>query len=139
MRTSPDRWHTGGGDATLVPLKTGRSPFSVLRHRDFLLLVSGTLVSHTGDLLQSMAVSWLVFELTHSAFKLGILGFCWMLPRLIFGAVGGVVADRVDRRRLLILTQSVAMLQSVAFLLLVVTGRITYGQIVFLTVVQRIG
>ena len=110
----------------------------MLRHRDFLLLVGGTLVSHTGDLLQSMAVNWLVFELTHSAFKLGLLGFCWMLPRLVFGAIGGVVADRVDRRRLLIITQTVAMLQSMVFLLLVVTGRITYGQIVVLTIVLGI-
>jgi MFS family permease len=114
---------------------SARSPWSVLRHRDFLLLVAGTLVSHTGDILQSMAVSWLVFELTHSAFKLGLLGFCWMLPRLVFGALGGVIVDRVDRRRLLIVTQTVAMLQSIAFLALVVSGRITYGQIVFLTVV----
>src|SRR5262245_20423406 len=100
MRASPDPWRGGAENVTLDPLETGRSPFSVLRHRDFLLLVVGTLISHTGDLLQSMAVSWLVFELTHSAFKLGILGFCWMLPRIIFGALGGVVADRVDRRRL---------------------------------------
>jgi MFS family permease len=112
-----------------------RSAFGVLRHRDFLLLVGGTLISHTGDLLQSIAVSWLVFELTHSALKLALLGFCWMLPRLILGAVGGVVADRVDRRRLLIITQTVAMLQSIAFLLLVVSGRINYGQIVVLTVI----
>jgi MFS family permease len=134
----PILWRALVADATLDTLETGRSPFAVLRHRDFLLLVGGTLVSHTGDLLQSMAVSWLVFELTHSALKLGILGFCWMLPRLIFGALGGVVADRVDRRRLLIITQTVAMLQSIAFLILVVTGHITYGQIVFLSIVLGI-
>ena len=116
-------------------MQSSRSPFAVLRHRDFRLLVGGTLVSHTGDLLQSVAVSWLVFELTHSAFKLALLGFCWMLPRLVFGAIGGVIVDRVDRRRLLIGTQTVAMLQSIVFLLLVVSGRIDYGQIVFLTVV----
>jgi MFS family permease len=58
-----------------------------------------------------------------------------MLPRLIFGAIGGVVADRVDRRSLLIVTQTIAMLQSIAFLVLVVTGKITYGQIVALTIV----
>jgi MFS family permease len=131
-------WREERLDVTLVELETGRSPFAALRHRDFRLLVGGTLVSHTGDLLQSMAVSWLVFELTHSAFKLGILGFCWMLPRLIFGAIGGVVADRVDRRRLLIITQTIAMLQSLAFLVLVVTGKITYGQIVILTIVLGI-
>src|SRR3954462_7317616 len=100
MRSSPDPG--AQPSATLRSkglLHSARSPWSVLRHRDFLLLVGGTLVSHTGDILQSMAVSWLVFELTHSAFKLGLLGFCWMLPRLLFGALGGVVVDRVDRRR----------------------------------------
>jgi hypothetical protein len=54
--------------------------FSVFRNRDFALLFSGTLVSHTGDLLQSMAQSWLVFQLTHSAAKLGFLGFVQLLP-----------------------------------------------------------
>ncbi len=49
---------------------------AVLRHRDFALLFGGTLVSHTGDILQSMAQSWLVFTLTHSALKLGVIAFC---------------------------------------------------------------
>jgi MFS family permease len=116
-------------------LATDSPPFAVLRNRDFRLLVGGTLVSHTGDLLQSMAISWLVFQLTHSAFKLGLISFCWMLPRLVLGAIGGVVADRFDRRRLLIVTQTVAMVQSIACFVLVVTGRITYGQLVGLTLV----
>jgi MFS family permease len=97
--------------------------------------LAGTLVSHTGDLVQSMAVSWLVFQLTHSALKLGLIGFCWMLPRLLFGVVGGVIADRVDRRRLLIGTQVVAMLQSMACFALVVTGVISYSHLVVLTLV----
>ncbi len=106
-----------------------------LRHRDFALLFGGTLVSHTGDLLQSMAQSWLVFDLTKSAFKLGVVGFCQLLPRLLLGVFGGVIADRVDRRRLLITTQAIAMLQAIAMFVLVATGRITYGQIVVLTLV----
>jgi MFS family permease len=105
----------------------------VLRHRDFSLLFGGTIVSHSGDLLQSMAQSWLVFQLTGSALKLGFLGFCQLVPRLLFGTLGGVIVDRVDRRRLLLVTQSLAMLQSIVFLFLVATGRITYAQIVALT------
>jgi MFS family permease len=108
---------------------------SPLRHRDFALLFSGTLVSHTGDLLQSMAQSWLVFTLTHSALKLGVLGFCQLVPRLVLGTLGGVIVDRVDRRRLLITTQTVAMLQSIVMFALVATGRITYEQIVVLTII----
>lgn len=115
-----------------------RSGWAVLRHRDFKLLVGGTLVSHTGDILQNMAVQWLVFQLTHSAFKLGIIGFCWMIPRLVLGALGGVIADRVDRRRLLIVTQTIAMAQSLIMFALVVTGRITFAELVVLTVVLGI-
>jgi predicted MFS family arabinose efflux permease len=109
--------------------------FSVLRNRDFALLFSGSLVSHTGDLLQSMAQSWLVFQLTHSAVKLGWLGFCQLVPRLLFSAVGGVIVDRFDRRRLLLWTQVVAMLQSVVLFGLVATHAVAYWHIVLLALV----
>lgn len=82
-----------------------------------------------------MAQSWLVFQLTGSAAKLGLCGFCQLLPRLVFGTVGGVIVDRVDRRRLLLVTQTAAMLQSILFWALVVTHRITFGEILALTVV----
>jgi MFS family permease len=82
-----------------------------------------------------MAQSWLVFQLTGSATKLGLVGFCQLAPRLILGAVGGVVVDRVDRRRLLVWTQTAAMIQSIIFWALVVTHRITFGEIMLLTVI----
>jgi MFS family permease len=82
-----------------------------------------------------MAQSWLVFQLTGSAAKLGLTGFCQLLPRLVLGTVGGVIVDRVDRRRLLLVTQSAAMLQSILFWALVVTHRITFAEILGLTVV----
>ena len=81
-----------------------------------------------------MAQSWLVFQLTGSAAKLGLTGFCQLLPRLVLGAVGGVLVDRFDRRRLLLVTQTVAMVQSILFWALVVTHRITFGEILALTV-----
>jgi predicted MFS family arabinose efflux permease len=115
-----------------LPLPRPRG-LSVLRHRDFSLLFGGTIVSHSGDLLQSMAQSWLVFQLTGSALKLGVLGFCQLVPRLLLGTLGGVIVDRVDRRRLILVTQALAMAQSTVFLVLVATGRITYAQIVGLT------
>ncbi|HXU73850.1 MAG TPA: MFS transporter [Polyangia bacterium] len=116
-------------------LSPRRFGLSALRHRDFALLFSGTIVSHSGDLLQSMAQSWLVFQLTGSAAKLGLTGFCQLIPRLVLGAVGGVFVDRFDRRRLLLVTQTAAMLQSILFWALVVTHRITFGEILALTVV----
>ena len=117
------------------PIAARRFGLSALRHRDFALLFTGTIVSHSGDLLQSMAQSWLVFQLTGSATKLGLIGFCQLAPRLLLGAVGGVVVDRVDRRRLLLVTQTAAMLQSLLFWALVVTHRITFGEIIALTLV----
>jgi MFS family permease len=124
------------GALALSPLAASRRlGLSALRHRDFALLFSGTIVSHSGDLLQSMAQSWLVFQLTGSAAKLGLTGFCQLMPRLVLGAVGGVLVDRFDRRRLLLVTQTVAMLQSILFWALVVTHRITFGEILGLTLV----
>ncbi len=136
----PDEYVTlDGKGGALSPLASARRlGLSALRHRDFALLFSGTIVSHSGDLLQSMAQSWLVFQLTGSAAKLGLVGFCQLLPRLVLGAVGGVVVDRVDRRRLLLVTQAAAMLQSILFWFLVVTHRITFGEIIGLTFVLGI-
>jgi predicted MFS family arabinose efflux permease len=85
-----------------------------------------------------MAQSWLVFQLTGSAAKLGLCGFCQLAPRLVLGAVGGVIVDRVDRRRLLLVTQTAAMLQSILFWALVVTHRITFGEILGLTLLLGI-
>lgn len=126
----------GEGGASLSPLAASRRlGLASLRHRDFALLFSGTIVSHSGDLLQSMAQSWLVFQLTGSAAKLGLTGFCQLVPRLVLGAVGGVFVDRFDRRRLLLVTQTAAMVQSIIFWALVVTHRITFGEILGLTLV----
>jgi predicted MFS family arabinose efflux permease len=124
-------------EGSLSPLlrRVSRFGLSTLRHRDFALLFTGTIVSHSGDLLQSMTQQWLVFQLTGSATKLAIVAACQLLPRLILGTVGGVIVDRVDRRRLLMVTQTTAMLQSVAFLALVLTGKLTYGSILVLTVI----
>jgi MFS family permease len=69
--------------------------------------------------MQQVAQSWLVWELTRSPFALGIIAFFDTLPRLLIGAVGGAIADRFDRRRVLMITQSLAMMQAVAFWLAV--------------------
>jgi predicted MFS family arabinose efflux permease len=98
-------------------------------------LFSGTVVSHTGDLLQSMAQSWLVWQLTRSPAKLTVVAAVQLLPRLLLGTLGGVICDRVDRRRLLIGTQTVSMLQSVVFLGLLLAHQLTYGSILVLTLV----
>src|SRR4026208_2619384 len=92
-------------------LRTLRS----LRHRNFRLLLEGALISSSGDFMQNVAQSWLVWELTRSPVALGIIAFFDTLPRLLVGAVGGAIADRFDRRRGLQVTQALAMTQAVIY------------------------
>lgn len=107
---------------------------SSLRYRNFRLLWFGTALSHTGDFMQVMVQGWLVWQLTESAFLLGIVGFCQALPRLLLSALGGVLVDRTDRRRLLLITQGLAMGQSFLFWALVYFDLIQYWHILLLVV-----
>ena len=91
-----------------MPTGTGRREggseraYAALRHRDFRLLWSGEAASSLGTQVQRVAVAWQVFELTGDPFHLGLLGLCRFVPLLLLGLAGGVVADRVDRRRALL-------------------------------------
>jgi MFS family permease len=91
------------------------STFRSLRHRNFRLLVEGNVISTSGDFMQSIAQSWLVWQLTHSPFLLGLVSFFDTVPRLFLGAIGGAISDRFDRRRVLIITQSLAMVQAIVY------------------------
>ena len=77
-------------------------PWSVLRNRDYSLFFWGQLISSAGTEMQVVAVAWQVYTLTHSAVALGIIGLMQAIPRLLFSLVGGVLADVLDRRKLLI-------------------------------------
>ncbi len=91
-----------------------------LRNRDFRLFWSGNFLSNIGTWMQNVAQSWLVLTLTaNSAFWLGVVGFAGSIPYLVFTLFGGVVADRADKRRLLLVTQSVMMI--LAFVLATLT------------------
>jgi MFS family permease len=103
-----------------------------LKHRDFRLLFCGTSLSHVGDFVQAMAQSWLVWQMTKSPFLLGVVGFAQALPRLLLGAVGGAIVDRVERRRLLLCTQCLAMAQAFTFWVLVQFGGIEFWHVLVL-------
>jgi len=103
-----------------------------LRHRNFRLLFFGTSLSQMGDFIQAMAQSWLVWTLTGSPFLLGVVGFCQALPRLLLGAVGGAIVDRVERRRLLLSTQISAMAQAFIFWALVYFETIQFWHVIVL-------
>jgi MFS family permease len=109
-------------------LQTWRS----LQYRNFRLLVIGALLSNAGDFMQNVAQSWLVWHLTRSAFLLGVVGFFDSLPRLFLGALGGALTDRLDRRKLLILTQTLGMIQAFVYWFLVYFSIIEYWHVLLL-------
>lgn len=83
--------------------------FSALRYRDFRLLWIGALLSTTGTWMQTIAQGWVVLNMTNSAFLLGVDGFLSTGPMLVFSLFGGVIADRIDRRKILIFSQYLQM------------------------------
>jgi MFS family permease len=90
-----------------------------LRHANFRLFWSGNFLSNIGTWMQNVAQGWLVLTLTNSAFWLGVVGFAASIPFLLFTLFGGVIADRVNKRKLLLVTQTAMML--LAFTLAVLT------------------
>jgi len=107
--------------------------FRSLRHRNFRLFLLGQVVSVTGTWMQQVALSWLVYRLTHSAFLLGLVGFSGQIPSLFLAPVAGVWADRWDRRRLVIATQALAMVQALALAALVLAGSVAVWHLVALS------
>ena len=97
-----------------LALRIGRRTFrSLHRHRNYRLFFTGQVVSLAGSWMQNIALAWLVIELSGSAIAVGALAFCRFLPFLLFGLVAGVLVDRFDTRRLLVVTQGTAMVVSV--------------------------
>lgn len=96
-----------------------------LRSRNYRLYFSGQLVSMAGTWVQQIAMIWLAYRLSNSAFVLGLVGFATQIPVLLFASFGGVWTDRVDRRRLLMATQVAAMGQALLLAGLAWTGSLT--------------
>lgn len=101
-----------------------RRTFSALGVRNFRLYFTGQAISLVGTWMQSVAQSWLVLELTHSGTLLGLVVAAQFLPVLLFGPYGGLVADRVDKRTLLLCTQSVLGALALVLGLLTLTGTV---------------
>ncbi|HLX40038.1 MAG TPA: MFS transporter [Ktedonobacteraceae bacterium] len=106
------------------PVKGLLRAFVALRHRNFRLFWFGQLISLIGTWMQSIGQAWLVLELTHSAFLLGLVGALQFLPILLFALFGGVLADRWPKRKVLLFTQSFAMTQAIILAVLVFTGTV---------------
>jgi MFS family permease len=109
----------GGEPPAATAAIAPRRPFSAFRHPSFRIVWTGSFISNTGSWMQTVAQGWLVLELTDSAFMLGLVGFAGTLPMLILLLLGGVFADRVDRRRLLMI--AISSMMAVAAILAMIT------------------
>ena len=95
-----------------------------LRHPNYRLFFSGQLVSLVGTWMQSVAEAWLVYRLTGSAALLGVAGFASQIPVLFLATIGGTVADRFNRHRILVITQTTSMVLPLILAALVFSGRV---------------
>lgn len=112
--------------------------FQALRIRNYRLYWSGQLVSMTGSWMQTTAQAWLVLQITQSPFAIGLVATLQFLPVLLLSLIGGVIADRVPRFRLILSTQTLAMIVAGIFGLLVSSGQIQLWQIYLLALIQGI-
>jgi MFS family permease len=108
--------------------------FRALRHRNFKIFFAGQLVSLVGTWMQQVAQSWLIYRLTGSPLLLGAIGFAGQFPIFLLGPFGGHVADRYDRRRVLIATQSVSMLLAFTLAFLTLSNHIAEWHLFVLAV-----
>jgi MFS family permease len=99
-----------------------RTFVSLRKHRNFRLFFTGQIVSVSGTWMQNVALAWFVYELTRSPLAVGILTFCRFSPQTVFVLFAGVLADRVDNRRLVISTQAASMAVSIALAALALSG-----------------
>ncbi|OPY65688.1 MAG: enterobactin exporter EntS [Syntrophorhabdaceae bacterium PtaU1.Bin034] len=113
-------------------MKAGLFLLRALRHRNYRLFFIGQGVSLIGTWMQQVALSWLVYQLTSSAFFLGLVGFVGQVPAFLFSSFAGVYADRWDRRRLLIITQVLSMLQAFALGFLTLAGIVAVWHLITL-------
>ncbi len=107
--------------------------FRALHHRNYRLFFGGQSVSLIGTWMQQLAMSWLTYRLTHSTVLLGVVGFSSLIPSFLLAPFAGVLIDRWERYRVMIITQILAMIQAVVLALLVLTGMITVWHIIILS------
>jgi MFS family permease len=109
-----------------------------LSHRDARLFFLASVVSWTGLWIHRIAVTWLAWEMTRSAFWVGMVAFCDLAPAVVFSPIAGAVADRMDRVRLTMLSQSAIALQALAVGLLIAADGLTIGLLLALEVVSGV-
>jgi MFS family permease len=108
--------------------------FRALYHRNYRLFFGGQGISLIGTWMQQIAMSWLVYRMTQSAFLLGVVGFSSQISSFFFSPFAGVISDRLNRHRILVITQSLAMIQAFILAFLTLTGVVTVYHIILLAV-----
>jgi MFS family permease len=111
------------------------STFNAFKSRNYRLYFGGQSISLVGTWMQKTAVSWVIYSLTHSEFMLGLTLFASLFPSFLFSFLGGVVADRYNRYRLLLLTQAASMIQALLLTALVFWGHYVVWEIIALSAV----
>jgi MFS family permease len=124
------------GDNNSDKISNWRFALRALQHRNYRLFFSGQSVSLIGTWMTRLATSWLVYRLTNSAFLLGFIGFAGQIPTFILAPVAGVWVDRLDRHKVLIVTQILSMIQSFGLAGLALTHHITFWDIFWLSIFQ---
>jgi MFS family permease len=114
------------------------SRFRALSYRNYRLFFGGQSVSLVGTWITRTATSWLIYRLTGSVLLLGVVGFAGQIPTLILAPVAGVFVDRWNRHRVLLVTQALSLLQSLALGVLTLTGTITVTQVLILQALQGV-
>jgi MFS family permease len=109
--------------------------FRSLKYRNYRLFFTGQSISLIGTWMQRTAMSWLAYRLSDSPLILGIVAFSGQIPSFILAPAGGVAADRYSRHRILIATQTLAMIQALILSILVLTGNIAIWHLVLLSIV----
>src|SRR5437879_10981563 len=105
-----------------------------LKHRNFQLFFGGQLISLIGTWMQTVAQSWLVYRLTGSSLLLGSVGFASQIPVFLASPLGGIVADRYSRHRVVIATQTASMVLAFVLAVLTLTHRVTVREIFALAI-----
>ena len=111
-----------------------RLSLRALEHQNFRLFFGGQSISLIGTWMQRIALGWLVYHMTNSPFLLGVVGFAGQIPTFLLAPFAGVFADRWNRHRILIVTQSLAMVQALVLSLLVLTGTVVIWHIMVLSI-----
>jgi MFS family permease len=109
-----------------------------LRHRNYRLFFFGQGISLIGTWVTRLAMSWLVYRLTNSALLLGVVGFAGQIPTFLLGPFAGVIVDRSDRYRLLVVTQVLSMVQSSLLAFYALSGQVTVWHVLVLAISQGV-